>query len=157
MGSIGGLIYSAIFAAVILMGLIIFFSGLQANYSTTIANSSTINSTFANSLQPFTNNQSGFYNTSKGMANTSNSGDLAGQIGNAFLYVIPGGQWAWNTITTMFTYSTAVITLITELIDVFNISGFPISASQIVGVLVSIFIGLELLSWYGKYKMQGTG
>jgi hypothetical protein len=157
MASLGGLVYSAIFAAVMLMGFIIFFSGLQANYSTTIANSSTINSTFANSLQPFTNNQSGFYNTSKNMANTTSGGDLAGQIGNAFLYVIPGRQWAWSTMTTIFNYSTAVITLITETIDVFSIPGFPINTSQIVGVLVSIFIGFELLSWYGKYKMQGTG
>jgi hypothetical protein len=157
MASLGGFIYSAIFAAILLMGFIIFFSGLQANYSTTIANSTTINSTFANSLQPFTNNQSGFYNTSKGIANTTGGSDLAGQIGNAFLYVIPGGQWAWNTMTTMFMYSTAVISLITEVIDVFNIPYFPISTSQIVGVLVSIFIGLELLSWHGKYKMQGTG
>ena len=94
MASIGGLIYSVIFAGVILMGFVIFFSGLQSNYSTTIANSSTINSTFSNSLQMLNNNQSGFYNTTKDMANTTSGNDLAGQIGNAFLYVIPGGQWA---------------------------------------------------------------
>lgn len=154
--SVGGLIYSVIFAGVILMGFVIFFSGLQSNYSTTIANSSTINSTFSNSLQMLNNNQSGFYNTTKDMANTTSGNNLAGQIGNAFLYVIPGGQWAWTTMSAMINYSTAVGSLITELIDVFNIPGFPISASQIVGLLVSIFMGLELLSWYGKYKMQGT-
>lgn len=164
MASIGGLIYGFLFGAVIIVGLGLFVGGLQNNYASNIGGNATDNSTFANTAGIFTNTTSGFYGIAEGVQNTSSGEDLGAQISNAILYVIPGGQWAWTTIKTMFSMLTGFVTLTSDLIMAFNIVGnitfggvtmnFADWLKYIIGAAITAFIGLEILSWQGKYKLQ---
>jgi hypothetical protein len=89
------------------------------------------------------------------MQNTSSGTSLGAQVSNAVFYLVPGSQWAWNAMSLFFTMITGYLSLATDLINAFSVAGFPAGwLAFIIGVTITAFVGLEILGWMGKYKLQ---
>lgn len=156
MASIGGLIYGFIFAAVIIVCFMLFIGSLQTQYSANIlAGNLSNNNTFANTSAIFSNQTSGFYSSINATQNTSSGSSLGAQVSNAVFYLVPGSQWAWSAVSMFFSVITGYLALASDLINAFSVVGLPVGwLIFIIGVAITAFVGLEILGWMGKYKLQ---
>lgn len=156
MASIGGIVYGFLFGAVIIVAFMLFIGSLQNQYSSNIlAGNLSNNNSFANSSSIFYNQSSGFYSSISGMQNTSDTGNSGASLQGYIFMIVPGSQWAWNAISMVFTMLTGFLSLASDLITAFSVAGFPAGwLIFIVGIATTAYIGLEVLGWMGKYKLQ---
>lgn len=154
--SIGGIIYGFLFGAVIIVAFMLFIGSLQNQYSSNIlAGNLSNNNTFANTSAIFNNQGSGFFTPINKMQNTTDTSSTGAQIEGYIFMIVPGSQYAWNTISMVFTMLTGFLALASDLISAFSVAGFPAGwIAFIIGSAITVYIGLEILGWYGKYKLQ---
>lgn len=156
MASLGGIVYGFLFGAVIIVAFMLFIGSLQNQYSSNIlAGNLSNNNSFANSSGIFYNQSSGFYSSIQGIQNTSSGSDTGASLQGYIFMIVPGSQWAWNAISMVFTMLTGFLALASDLITIFSIAGFPAGwLIFIVSIATTAYIGLEVLGWMGKYKLQ---
>jgi hypothetical protein len=156
MASIGGLIYGFLFGAVIIVAFMLFIGSLQNQYSANIlAGNLSNNNTFANTSGIFSNQTSGFYTTINSTQDLNAGTGTGASIQGYIFMIVPGSQWAWNAIGMFFTIITGYTSLASDLLNAFSIAGFPAGwLALIVGTAITAFVGLEILGWMGKYKLQ---